>query len=62
MGVSDGVDDGAIVGVRDGTLVEGSSVGEMVGFDETSGEGFIDGDIVGRDGFLVGLKDGSNVG
>ena len=40
----------------------GSLLGEIVGFDETIGEGFIDGDIVGLDGLLVGLNDGSTVG
>ena len=34
----------------------------MVGFDDTIGDGFIDGDIVGLEGLLVGLNDGSNVG
>ena len=29
---------------------------------DTAGDGFIDGDIVGLDGPFVGLKDGSNVG
>ena len=43
-------------------MVLGSVLGEMVGFVDTSGDGFIDGDIVGLDGLLVGLNDGSNVG
>ena len=34
----------------------------MVGFDEISGDGFMEGDIVGLEGLLVGLNDGSNVG
>jgi len=34
----------------------------MVGFDEINGDGFMEGDVVGLDGFLVGLNDGSNVG
>lgn len=37
-------------------------MGEVVGFDETTGDGFMDGDIVGLDGLCVGLTDGSNVG
>jgi hypothetical protein len=37
-------------------------LGEKVGFDETNGDGFMEGDIVGFDGLLVGLKDGSKVG
>ena len=40
----------------------GSLLGERVGLDDTIGDGFIDGDIVGFDGLLVGLNDGSNVG
>ena len=40
----------------------GSLLGEIVGLDDTTGDGFIDGDIVGLDGLLVGLNDGSNVG
>ena len=40
----------------------GSLLGEMVGFDESFGDGFMDSDIVGLDGLLVGLNDGSNVG
>ena len=40
----------------------GSLLGEIVGFVVTSGDGLIEGDIVGRDGLLVGLNDGSNVG
>ena len=51
-----------MVGVLDGTIVDGSSVGKIVGFDETSGDGFIEGDIVGVDGLFEGLKDGSKVG
>ena len=46
----------------DGGLVLGSLLGETVGFDETPGDGFIDGDIVGLEGLLLGLNDGSNVG
>ena len=53
---------GVTVGVLDGALVLGSSLGEMVGFDDTIGDGFIDGDMVGVEGLLVGLNDGSNVG
>jgi hypothetical protein len=34
----------------------------MVGFNDTTGDGFMVGDIVGLDGLLVGLPDGSNVG
>jgi hypothetical protein len=34
----------------------------MVGLDDTNGDGFIDGDMVGLEGLLVGLNDGSNVG
>ena len=34
----------------------------MVGLDEINGDGFMEGDIVGLDGFLVGSKDGSKVG
>ena len=45
-----------------GALVLGSLLGETVGFDDTTGDGLIEGDIVGRDGLLVGLNDGSNVG
>ena len=40
----------------------GSVLGEMVGFVDTSGDGFMDGDMVGLDGLLLGLNDGSNVG
>ena len=43
-------------------LVVGSLLGVTVGFDDTTGDGLIEGDIVGRDGLLVGLNDGSNVG
>ena len=43
-------------------MVDGSLLGGIVGFDDTAGDGFIDGDIVGIDGLLVGLKDGPNVG
>ena len=62
VGVTDGTEDGDTVGVWDGSLVVGSLLGEKVGFEDTSGDGFMDGDIVGLDGLLVGLKDGSNVG
>jgi len=57
-----GTEDGDTVGVWEGVLVLGSLLGEIVGFVDTSGDGFIDGDIVGLDGLLVGLNDGSNVG
>ena len=57
-----GTEDGDTVGVWEGVLVLGSLLGEKVGFCETPGDGFIDGDIVGFDGLLVGLNDGSNVG
>ena len=40
----------------------GSLLGEIVGFDDTAGEGFMEGDIVGFDGLFDGLNDGSNVG
>ena len=62
VGVRDGKEDGDEVGIWDGSLVVGSLLGEKVGFDDTPGDGFIDGDIVGIDGLLVGLKDGPNVG
>ena len=54
--------DGDIVGVVDVSLVLGSLLGDIVGFDDSFGDGFIEGDLVGRDGLLVGLNDGSNVG
>ena len=53
-----GTEDGDTVGVWEGVLVLGSILGEKVGLDETPGDGFIDGDIVGLDGFLVGINDG----
>ena len=53
-----GTEDGDTVGVWEGVLVLGSLLGEKVGLDETPGDGFIDGDIVGLDGFLVGINDG----
>ena len=62
VGVTNGNKDGVTVGPLDGALVLGSSLGEMVGFDDTIGDGFIDGDMVGLEGLLVGLNDGSNVG
>ena len=43
-------------------LVLGSLLGGTVGLYDTTGDGFIDGDIVGLDGLLLGLNDGSNVG
>ena len=57
-----GTEDGDTVGVWDGGLVLGSLLGETVGFDETPGDGFIDGDVFGLEGLLVGSNDGSNVG
>ena len=60
--MTDGTEDGDTVGVSDGALVVGSLLGVTVGFDDTTGDGLIEGDIVGRDGLLVGLNDGSNVG
>ena len=45
-----------------GALVLGSLLGETVAFNDTLGDGFIDGDIVGLDGLFVGINDGSNVG
>ena len=62
VGVTDGTVDGDNVGALDGALVLGSSLGEMVGFDDTNGDGLIDGDMVGLEGLFVGLNDGSNVG
>ena len=43
-------------------MVVGPLLGSIVGFDETKGDGFMDGEIVGVDGLSVGVKDGSNVG
>ena len=43
-------------------MVLGSLLGEMVGLEETGGDGFMDGDSVGLEGLFVGLKDGSKVG
>ena len=60
--MADGTEDGDKLGILDGTLVVGSLLGTKVGFEDTAGDGFIDGDIVGFDGLFVGLKDGSNVG
>ena len=60
--MTDGTADGHAVGFSDGVFVVGSLLGGMVGSDETIGEGFIDGDMVGLEGLFVGTKDGSNVG
>jgi len=60
--VTDGVADGHAVGISDGLFVVGSLLGGIVGFDETTGEGLTDGDMVGLEGLFVGTNDGSNVG
>ena len=60
--MTDGRSDGDNVGDCDGAPVVGCSLGNTVGSDDTTGDGFVEGDTVGYDGLLVGLNDGSNVG
>ena len=62
MGATDGEEDGDTEGTWDGFLVDGCLLGDVVGVNDTIGDGFMDGDIVGLDGLFVGLTDGSNVG